>query len=600
MKEELPRWRLALAWSAPVALAAGGSVLWGAGSEPLAWGAALVLSATTGYLSAPWLQTRLQEPLKAELESSRREARREKDRGTRLEARLDDLSRLVAQVSASPDFDGLCQRLVEAARELLGVSAVTLYLTEWDHLVFRAGAGLDTGPLEESKIPGNLPGIDGLDGGFLELDEQPLPDHPLLRGRLPASLLGRYYAAPLVNDEVQTGLLEALVADAGAPLSQDQTELLALLARLAALAVDGWRLQHQLQHHKGFSEAVLEHMGDGVFTLGRRLELLTFNRSAELITGWLRDQVVGRPFLEVFPDAQLEAAFRGALEGAAEPVPAEARLQVRDGVLKFLLFHPTVLGELSGQALIVVFRDVTQVREMEKLRSDFTTTLSHELRTPLTCIKGYLHTLMHKKAADFPPEKTRKTLAIINHQVDSLGKLIADLLEAARLGSKTLDVHPRPVELAQLVSSVVDAYREQEPRYSLRCDASPPLATRCDPDQIRYVLDHLLSNAVKYSVPGGAIEVRCLESDGMVCLAVRDEGVGIPFDQQEKIFEMYHRVETENTRTHYGVGVGLYIARRIIEAHGGEIRVESAPGYGSTFSFTLPRASVEELTAPDE
>ncbi|MBI3928333.1 MAG: PAS domain S-box protein [Armatimonadetes bacterium] len=433
----------------------------------------------------------------------------------------------------------------------------------------------------------------------IDLCEEPLADHPLLRGRFPAERVGRYCALGLGAGGGPVGLLE-LGLEKPDPLDPGTLELLVTASCVTGLAVGNCRLNERLAREKQFLVAVMEEMGDGVLTLDGALRITSFNQAAERITGWSRNELVGQSCAALLGTAL--GPLESMIEGAEQPRPLEVRVKVRDGVVKDLLMTPSrPHGEgAGGPALIVVFRDITAVREMERLRADFTATLSHELRTPLTSIKGYLHTLMHKKAASFSPEKTQSYLAIINNQADHLNRLIMDLLEAARLSSQTLEVHPRPLELRGLLDTVLSEYREAHPSYPIELECAGPLPILCDPEQIRYVLDHLLSNAIKYSIPGGRILVRCLQEQSMVSVKVKDEGVGIPFDHQEKIFEMYHRVDTGDTRTHYGVGMGLYIARKIVEAHGGSIGVESSPGYGSTFSFLLPPPGPGDVQLPGE
>ncbi|CAM9945108.1 unnamed protein product, partial [Phaeothamnion confervicola] len=169
-------------------------------------------------------------------------------------------------------------------------------------------------------------------------------------------------------------------------------------------------------------------------------------------------------------------------------------------------------------------------------------------------------------------------------QADQLHRLILDLLEAAKLKSQALEIFPQATDLTPLIETVCQG----QPSRSLSLRLPQQCEVLCDAEKIQSVVTHLISNALKYSVPGGTVEVDCSADARFATVSIRDEGVGIPLDQQDKIFEMYHRVETGNTRTHYGVGLGLYIARKVVEAHGGEISVVSTPGCGATFSFTLP------------
>ncbi|MGE0491794.1 MAG: ATP-binding protein [Vulcanimicrobiota bacterium] len=534
------------------------------------------------------------EELQAQLDSERTRAaqlEQEQAAARQLHLRernaLHDLGLDFSRNEESEDFLGqVANHLVE----LMGGGMLTIYLCEGvDRLERACVAGFQAeqaGQTLAVKVPGFQELANG-QTGCLELTEQPLCDQPLLRGRFPSERLTRYLALPMNSGGEFVGLME--VCPEG-ELDPAVLELMVMLAAVVAVVVRNLRLHRQLKGERVFSYVVLEEMEDGVFTLDAELKLATFNRAAETITGWTRQQVLGRACHEVFSQDNYGRLLEQMATGEVAVVPQELKMPVRDGVQKYIYFQPSrhESPRPTGPSLVVVFRDISKVRELENLRNDFTTTLSHELRTPLTSIKGYIHTLMHKKAEKFSSEKLQSVLAIVNHQVDRLSRLIADLLEAARLGSQALEVHPRPVRVAGLISEVIEAYREKEPGFPVSLECPDGAQVLCDPDQIRYVLEHLLSNAVKYSIPGGQIQIVASPESSLLRVAIRDEGVGIPFDQQQRIFEMYHRVDTENTRSHYGVGMGLYIAKKVIEAHGGGIEVESAPGYGSTFSFTLP------------
>ncbi|MEW6279921.1 MAG: ATP-binding protein [Candidatus Eremiobacterota bacterium] len=434
-------------------------------------------------------------------------------------------------------------------------------------------------------------------GQVLRLQEEPLDAHPILRGRFPAERITAYYAISLASGGIHQGVLEVLPRTPE-PLTGETLELLMSLARVVGTALQRNRLLMQLRREKQASEAVLEHMADGVFTLDARLRLTGFNQAAERITGWPRAQLLGLTVDEVFGDPESAQHLLQILDGSQPISSYEREVPVRDGVRKILAFSPTAFEGPSGPALIVVFRDISRIRELELLRGDFTATISHELRTPITSIKLNVHNMMHKKYR-FDPEVTRSNLSIIGHQADRLSRLIQDLLEAARLDSQALEVRPRNVDVGTLISKVVDDYRNKEAVHPILWQPPEGLRVHCDPDQLRYVLDHLMSNAIKYSVPGGPVELAAELRGSLLAISVRDEGVGIPFDHQEKIFEKYHRVEVGNTRTHYGVGLGLFIARKVVEAHGGQITVSSVPGSGSTFTVTLPGAFVEKGRGPD-
>lgn len=539
------------------------------------------------------------EAFQRDAETSRVEevARTEKHLLKRIQE-LQQVHQLLEVFGRSLELKMLAELVLRQTRDLVRLHRATVYILDEDES-FRLEATSGFSDEEIARllsVPLSLqtPGFSALarSNAVVRVEQQPLAEQPMLKGRFPSEGLVAYHAIPMVANGKLQGMLELLPKTEG-PLTSEQQELVASLTRVMAVGIQNWRLYAQLRQEKQASEAILEHMADGVFTLGKHLELTSFNQAGERITGWARTQLLGKSYGEVFSDLDGQRYLADVLARRQPATTYEHQVPVKDGLRKIVAFSPSVLDTDEQTALIVVFRDITRIRELEMLRGDFTATLSHELRTPITCIKGYLHNMMHKKYR-FEPEVTRGHLDIINTQADRLNRLIQDLLEAARLDSQALEIRPKNIDLSNLITRVVDAYRLKEPDKVLRWEPKGDLRASCDPDQVRYVLDHLLSNAVKYSNPGGLVDVTCEQRGPMFSVSVRDEGCGIPFDHQEKIFDKYHRVEVGNTRAHYGVGLGLFIARKIVQAHGGEITVQSAPDCGSTFMFTLPAEETRE------
>ncbi len=365
---------------------------------------------------------------------------------------------------------------------------------------------------------------------------------------------------------------------------------------LLSVSWANWTLYQELFSRIRVSRNVIDSLEDGVLLVDRRHTVLSANQAASRIFGVSQAQLEGHPLdgLLPLPEAQ---PWREALSRKGNLPPFESHLkranQAPVDALVFAYVTDSKLTTSGGLALTVVIRDVTKQRELENLRSDFTATLSHELRTPLTSMKGYLQTLMHRKARQFDMDKIQGIVSVVNGQADQLQKLIQELLEAAKMRSQDLEIRPRPTDFAELARECLADH--QSPKVRHHQEGQAPCWVHCDPERIRSVLDHLLSNAQKYSLPGGLVELGWKTENERACIWGRDEGVGIPSDQQAKIFEMYHRLDTGNRRTHYGMGVGLFIARKVVEGHGGQISVVSAAGCGATFTFTLPLCPVESL-----
>ena len=215
--------------------------------------------------------------------------------------------------------------------------------------------------------------------------------------------------------------------------------------------------------------------------------------------------------------------------------------------------------------------------------------ISHELKTPVALIKGYADTLL-REDAHWDPKMTRESLTVIVEEADRLNKLIDDLLDASRLQAGGLSLEMEPVMLATLVERVAGHFRTQTQahEFDVRFPADWP-AVPGDPARLEQVLNNLVSNAIKYSTPGGRIEISGRALPDEVIVTVSDEGTGIPLEEQPRVFERFFRGARERNQRTPGAGLGLYLVKAIVEAHGGRIWVESNPGEGAAFSFAIPR-----------
>jgi signal transduction histidine kinase len=237
---------------------------------------------------------------------------------------------------------------------------------------------------------------------------------------------------------------------------------------------------------------------------------------------------------------------------------------------------------------IFVLRDVTRETEAERMRSALIATVSHELRSPLTVISGYTDTLLQEGPWD---EATRREfLQGVATSAARLSALVDNLLDAATLEAGVLRLHPEPVRVERIAERVLAQRRLVAGGCSLHLETRPGLPlVYADPLRVEQVLANLVDNAIKYSPQGGAVHVALTNgADGeSLAVTVSDRGLGIPAEHLPHLFDRFYRVDTRN-RSIKGVGLGLYICRSLVEAHGGEVWVESAPGVGSIFGFSLP------------
>ncbi|HEX8619159.1 MAG TPA: ATP-binding protein [Thermoanaerobaculia bacterium] len=247
---------------------------------------------------------------------------------------------------------------------------------------------------------------------------------------------------------------------------------------------------------------------------------------------------------------------------------------------------PIESGGIVGAVLVI--RDITALQELDRKKDEFLSVASHELRTPLTTIKGYTQ-LLAQTVNDLQPEERATYINAVLGEIERMMGLISELLDVSRIETNRLQIHPQSIEWLPFIEGRVSAFRVQHPARLIHFDVNAAETTVvADPDRMRQVVDNLLSNALKYSPEGSDIDVRVAREDGHVATSVTDHGIGIPRDEIPQLFERFHRARNVSSRYYGGLGLGLYIAKAIVEAHGGEITVESEEGSGSTFTMLLP------------
>jgi PAS domain S-box-containing protein len=332
---------------------------------------------------------------------------------------------------------------------------------------------------------------------------------------------------------------------------------------------------------------VLENVGDGIFLVDRQGVVRLWNAAAEAITGLSADFVLGRPVGEVLPGWD-DVASVIPVSRFAGPAPEGAK------TLPFDLGGNELWLSISGvefaEGTVYDFRDLTTKRVIEELKDEFVATVSHELRTPLAAIYGAAETIRQRDGLD--PDDRDRLLGVISQESERLARVVEEILLAGQIDAEQLKLVEARVDAAELTQDVV-ARMEQHARngvtFSLVApDSLPALST--DPDKFRQVLINLIENAIKYSPEGGRIEVKIEPRNGHLSIAVRDDGLGIPANEQRLIFDKFYRVDPNLTRGVGGTGLGLYVCRELVRLMGGRIWVESAHGEGSTFFVDLPLA----------
>ncbi|MBN1659904.1 MAG: GAF domain-containing protein [Anaerolineae bacterium] len=335
-------------------------------------------------------------------------------------------------------------------------------------------------------------------------------------------------------------------------------------------------------------QAILESIAEGVVVAGETEDVVMANAAAERILGLPREKLIGRTIKRLYA----ELWRTGASQHGDSAVFQWGNKEVTGSLAPVKMPDGTLLG------YVAVFRDVTRERQSELAKGQFIETVSHELRTPMTSIKGYVELLAAGAVGPVNPQQ-RHFLNIVGSNSERMVGLVNNLIAISEMDRGVVTIEPRRVDLANVIQEAVNAIRQgaEERNLDVALTLPPTLApARGDPQQLRQVMDHLLDNAIRYTPHGGRIAVWAaeahLEDDAAahtdLVVSVRDTGVGIPQEDHERIFEKFYRGDNALSIEAGGAGVGLAIVRSLVQAHGGKVWVESEPGAGSTFSFTVP------------
>ena len=366
-----------------------------------------------------------------------------------------------------------------------------------------------------------------------------------------------------------------LVRTEGANYTDGDLRVAEELGRRAAVAIENARNFERARARAHASQA-LEYVGDGVFLADEDGVIQLWNPAAAEITGLEADAVVGRTIPEAIPGWP-----DGPESGRPETFPVE--LNGRE------LWLSMSRAAFDG-GIVFAFRDLTDERTLERLKSDFISTVSHELRTPLAAIYGAAMTV--RRGGPGIDERQGELLGVIAVEAERLARTINDVLWASRVESGTLHISIESCDPGELLAGVVAAARTHlPPNLELEVgDTNGVPSVAADPDKVRQVLSNLLDNAVKYSPDGGVIRLSVEDGGGKVRFVVRDEGLGIPPGERQRIFEKFYRLDPNLTRGVGGTGLGLYICRELVERMGGRLSVTPNADRGSSFAVELPTA----------
>jgi two-component system, OmpR family, phosphate regulon sensor histidine kinase PhoR len=349
------------------------------------------------------------------------------------------------------------------------------------------------------------------------------------------------------------------------------------------------RLDQAGDERRRSRDALADSLDEGLLDVGANLHILRANPAAHALTGRPAGGLVGRSLIEVFLDPAAEAVANVAI--ATGDAVGEARIADADGPIFSIRAR-----RAPGGGATLILSDVSELRRLQRIRTEFIDNLSHELRTPLTTVSLLAETLTREadQVGDALPARMRDRIGKIEVETGHLVQMVSELLDLSRIESGGSLGPLEDVDLARLATDSTERLRLFADRQGVTLIVavpSPVRPVRGDPERLGQVLINLVHNAVKFSPDGGDVTVLVREAGETVVVSVADHGVGIPKAAQDRLFERFYKVDRARVRGEAGgTGLGLAIARHVIEQHHGTIRVESTEGAGSTFSFELPVA----------
>ena len=504
----------------------------------------------------------------------------------RLRERMDELSLLLQisrKVSASIELEPSLRPILRGALQATGASVARIVLVNERGKPKKA---ISEGHPEMQEAMARLdPAID-----VIVKRNQELQIEDLTRGRRtpPADLLAAGVRAalgiPLRLQDRVTGVLWVAYPQARA-FDESERRFLNTLAGQAAVVAANAELFEDVQEERGRLKAILSSTNDVVVVIDEQGYILLSNPAAMRAYGIIPEEAIGLPFYEVIADAPLRDLLAHRME---KGTALTDELVAPDG----RTFSASV-SSLSGGGRVVTLRDITYLKELDQMKSDFVNTVSHDLRSPLTYIRGY--TTMIPMGGELN-EKQQGYVEKILTGIEQMTQLIDDLLDIGKIEAG-VGIEIERCWLPGLVQAVVDdlgmrAIQEGiELTASLPADIPPTLADRT---LIRQAIKNLIDNAIKYTPGPGKVDVALSNHDDALVVSIHDTGIGIAPEHQHRLFEKFYRIKRRETVHLQGTGLGLAIVKSIAERHGGRVWVESKLDEGSTFHFSIP------LVAPAE
>jgi two-component system, OmpR family, sensor kinase len=498
-------------------------------------------------------------------------------------------------VAGEKTFDGILPRFVDIVKKYFPVKGFLFFQFKGDVMESVASENMTENVLSD---------VYGINMSILEwiIREKRISNVPPAAEDNGTALLIVPFFTSVRPYGIMTAVIESKVDE---DLTLQISENLKLAASQASIAMENVMLYKDIAEQnlrlgdlKNFMYNILESFVNGVMTLDNEKRLTHINRNAYIMFGISEEEVIGKKYDECFPE-QLISILDFIVKETYDKgfvLDYQVNYELIGGVTIPLGISTAILRNDTNDPIgtTIVSRDMTasqeleRLRKIDKLKSDFVSTVSHELRSPLTTIKAYLDTLINR-VDDNDKETRTMFLQTIEKEANRLSNLIEDMLNLSRIESGKIQLELEYIDITEIVTDVVNLCQMQSQQHTIHKEIPPKLPkVMADKDRLTQVFINIINNAIKYSPEGKNIWVRVFEEDNSLRVACKDEGMGLSEEDRYKIFEKFYRVNTQQTSNIGGTGLGLAIVKKLVEMHHGKIIVDSELNKGTTFTIVLP------------
>ncbi len=349
---------------------------------------------------------------------------------------------------------------------------------------------------------------------------------------------------------------------------------------------------------RNYLDAVISGNHDPIFVLDSEGNVEFGNDAFIKMSGYQKNEIIGKNCMTLVPDEYHDFVleqWNDVRKGVGKPY--ETKGIAKDGTTKDMMVSHTGVELNDEKKYVIVTRDITELKKIDEMKNNIISNISHELRTPITIMRGFIEVAMSETDPDKRNDHLEKAISAIDRQ----NRMIQDLIETAMGEIKNIDLVFENVDFKDILET---SLKDVEPKarlsdISIKIDLEKNLYVKADQQQLAYVLTKLMDNAIKFTEKGGKLDILGKHEGEYIEVCVKDTGIGILKDNLDKIFEKFYQVDATTTKKYSGSGVGLAISKSIIEKHDGNIRVESEFGKGTTFCFTIPKASSKQTSFKD-